>query len=109
MYIVLLVHVNRYRLVFPPVLTVIVGTPIVLFAHSTFPPCFAHAFLGGAWAAYICYDCTHYFLHHASIHAPEHLKEMKKYHLAHHYKNYESGYGITSKIWDYAFSTVLQY
>ncbi|KAI9288462.1 hypothetical protein BC943DRAFT_345620 [Umbelopsis sp. AD052] len=100
---------DKYRLVFPPVLTVIVGTPIVLFAHSTFAPCFAHAFLGGAWAAYICYDCTHYFLHHASINAPEHLKEMKKYHLAHHYKNYESGYGITSKIWDYAFSTVLQY
>ena len=25
------------------------------------------------------------------------MKEMKKYHLAHHYKNFELGYGVTSK------------
>ncbi|CAM0139326.1 unnamed protein product [Umbelopsis sp. WA50703] len=100
---------DKYRLVFPPVLTCIVGAPVILFAHSAFMPSFAHAFIAGAWAAYVCYDCTHYFLHHASIGAPAHLKEMKRYHLAHHYKNYESGYGITSKVWDYVFSTVLEY
>lgn len=54
---------------------------------------------------------------------------MKKYHLAHHYKNFELGFGVTStfllfdglqlidgaerlhlfigKIWDYLFNTVL--
>ena len=25
------------------------------------------------------------------------MKEMKKYHLAHHYKNFELGFGVTSK------------
>lgn len=58
------------------------------------------------------------------------MKEMKKYHLAHHYKNFELGYGVTSedflrytqgktrnsfnhfffftgKIWDYVFNTML--
>jgi hypothetical protein len=25
------------------------------------------------------------------------MKEMKKYHLAHHYKNFELGYGVTSE------------
>jgi hypothetical protein len=25
------------------------------------------------------------------------MREMKKYHLAHHYKNFELGYGVTSK------------
>lgn len=24
------------------------------------------------------------------------MKDMKKYHLAHHYKNFELGYGVTS-------------
>jgi 4-hydroxysphinganine ceramide fatty acyl 2-hydroxylase len=55
------------------------------------------------------------------------MKEMKKYHLAHHYKNFELGFGVTSmaflrfslshsysrhgrfpgKIWDIVFNTVL--
>ena len=50
---------------------------------------------------------------------------MKKYHLAHHYKNYELAFGVTSaylpmhfyvdysssypgKIWDIVFNTVLE-
>ena len=52
------------------------------------------------------------------------MREMKKYHLAHHYKNFELGFGVTStsccdcaeflsdvwdvgKVWDYVFNTVL--
>jgi len=54
------------------------------------------------------------------------MRAMKKYHLAHHYKNFELGFGVTSKlfmhfseyihayisalagkIWDMVFNTVL--
>lgn len=57
------------------------------------------------------------------------MREMKKYHLAHHYKNFELGFGVTSalstsvysdlvlifsklefylgKIWDVLFNTIL--
>lgn len=40
-------------------------------------------------------------------------ESITKYGLAHfsplqrHYKNYHWGYGVTSKIWDYPFETVL--
>ena len=60
-------------------------------------------------------------LHHTKL--PAYMREMKKYHLAHHYKNFELGFGVTSrsnsycaiplsdtstgKIWDYVFNTVL--
>lgn len=63
-------------------------------------------------------------LHHTML--PNYIKEMKKYHLAHHYKNFELGYGVTSqlfsmqpshrsnilhsfpgKIWDIVFNTVI--
>ena len=27
---------------------------------------------------------------------PAYMREMKKYHLAHHYKNFELGFGVTS-------------
>lgn len=43
----------------------------------------------------ILYDCMHYALHHTKL--PQYLAEMKKYHLAHHYKNYELGFGVTSE------------
>lgn len=39
---------------------------------------------------------THaYRLHHTKL--PRYMREMKKYHLAHHYKNFELGYGVTSE------------
>jgi hypothetical protein len=37
---------------------------------------------------------------------PSFYKELKKYHLAHHYKNFELGYGVTSKFWDTIFGTL---
>ena len=46
-----------------------------------------------------------YSLHHTAL--PAYMREMKKYHLAHHYKNFDLGFGVTSKIWDYVFNTVL--
>ncbi len=44
-------------------------------------------------------------LHHTRL--PSYVRDMKKYHLAHHYKNFDLGFGVTSKIWDYVFNTVL--
>jgi hypothetical protein len=37
----------------------------------------------------------HYALHHTKL--PQYMREMKKYHLAHHYKNFELGFGVTSE------------
>jgi 4-hydroxysphinganine ceramide fatty acyl 2-hydroxylase len=34
---------------------------------------------------------------------PSFWRELKRYHLAHHYKNFELGYGVTSKFWDSVF------
>lgn len=31
---------------------------------------------------------------------PQYMREMKIYHMAHHFKNFELGYGVTSKFWD---------
>lgn len=41
----------------------------------------------------VLYDCMHYALHHTKL--PQYMKEMKKYHLAHHYKNFDLGFGVT--------------
>ncbi|KAJ1496926.1 hypothetical protein HMI56_005911 [Coelomomyces lativittatus] len=36
----------------------------------------------------------------------KYLNQMRSYHLAHHYKNYITGFGITSTFWDSVFGTL---
>ncbi|KAF9297173.1 fatty acid alpha-hydroxylase [Mortierella antarctica] len=98
---------DRLRLVMPPVLTILLGFPLYLLAHGLFEAHVADALMSGTYFGYICYDMVHYYLHHARV-FEFHFKEMKTYHLAHHYKNYDNGYGITSKVWDRVFGTLLE-
>ncbi|RMZ76082.1 hypothetical protein DV737_g4973, partial [Chaetothyriales sp. CBS 132003] len=98
---------DRYRLVMPPTLFLILATPFYKLAHTVFAHDWYAAvtvFSGGIFG-YICYDCTHYFLHHKKL--PSYVQELKKYHLAHHYQNFELGFGVTSKFWDYLLGTQL--
>ncbi|KAG0357256.1 fatty acid alpha-hydroxylase [Gamsiella multidivaricata] len=95
------------RLVMPPALAVALAIPINKLAHTLLVTPKAYAVMSGLLLGYVLYDMTHYYLHHARV-FKIHFKEMKTYHLAHHYKNYVGGYGITSKIWDKIFNTELQ-
>ena len=38
---------------------------------------------------------------------PSPYKQLKKYHLQHHYADYENGFGVTSRFWDKVFNTEL--
>lgn len=96
---------DRLRLVMPPTLFFALSFPFTQLAHALFPAPIANGIISGAFVFYILYDCMHYALHHTKL--PAYLREMKKYHLAHHYKNFELGFGVTSKIWDIVFNTVL--
>ncbi|KAI7904889.1 uncharacterized protein BX663DRAFT_503930 [Cokeromyces recurvatus] len=99
---------DRLRLVMPPALTIILSIPVFKLAHTLFYPALAFAFIAGAFFGYVCYDMIHYYLHHAKV-FKIYFKELKRYHVAHHYKDFNSGFGITSKFWDYVFGTVLTY
>ncbi|KAF5345306.1 hypothetical protein D9758_008456 [Tetrapyrgos nigripes] len=96
---------DRLRLVMPPTLFAALEWPFTRLAYILFPTAIANGIISGSFAFYVLYDCMHYALHHTQL--PTYLKEMKKYHLGHHYKNYELGFGVTSKFWDYVFNTVL--
>ncbi|KAF8601551.1 fatty acid-2 hydroxylase [Ceratobasidium sp. AG-I] len=96
---------DQLRLVMPPPLFAALSFPFTRLAYAVFPVAVANGVISGAFAFYVLYDCMHYALHHTKL--PEYMREMKKYHLAHHYKNFELGFGVTSKIWDYVFGTML--
>ncbi|KAL9621657.1 MAG: hypothetical protein Q9160_003910 [Pyrenula sp. 1 TL-2023] len=100
---------DRYRLVMPPTLFIVLATPFWKLAHLIFFFNYyvaTAAYCGGIFG-YICYDLTHYFLHHRNL--PLHYRELKKYHLQHHFADFENGFGVTSRFWDRIFGTELEY
>ena len=117
---------DRLRLVMPPTLFVVLAIPFWYFAHAIIFWSWygAVAAYSGGIFGYICYDMTHYFLHHKKyvLHLllplinfaltntsslPLHYRELKKYHLQHHFMDYENGFGVTSRFWDRVFGTEL--
>ncbi|TPX54785.1 hypothetical protein PhCBS80983_g05764 [Powellomyces hirtus] len=97
---------DRMRLVMPPALSIIIATCLWNFFSMILPEYLVYGLATGVIPGYVGYDLTHYYLHHGRPFAA-HLREMKTYHLDHHYKDANLGYGITSKLWDRLFGTVL--
>ncbi|WVZ25757.1 hypothetical protein V8G54_004301 [Vigna mungo] len=115
---------DSYRLVFPPVAAAILALPIWNLVKLICTPSIAPAVFGGILLGYVMYDCTHYYLHHGQpkSEVPKSLKLSKiisqekaydnsfvmlqKYHLNHHYRLQNYGFGITSPLWDKVFGTV---
>ncbi|CAI6336499.1 unnamed protein product [Periconia digitata] len=96
---------DKYRLVMPPTLFSVLAAPFWKVAHGIIfwnYQAAMVAYCGGIFG-YVCYDCTHYFLHHRSL--PAYYQSLKKYHLAHHFADYENGFGVTSRFWDRIFGT----
>ncbi|KAI1364551.1 inositolphosphorylceramide-B C-26 hydroxylase [Xylaria arbuscula] len=98
---------DKYRLVMPPTLFLALATPFWKLAHTLFffNWHLATAIYCGGIFGYVMYDMTHYFLHHQNL--PLWYKGLKKYHLAHHFLDYELGFGVTSAFWDRIFHTEL--
>ena len=73
---------------------------------SVLPPHIFYPFMIGFILGYITYDMIHYYLHHG-VQMSEYFKGLRTYHMQHHYKFGKIGYGVSSKLWDYVFGTVI--
>jgi 4-hydroxysphinganine ceramide fatty acyl 2-hydroxylase len=91
------------RLVMPPSVSIPLAVLFwVVFAliFGRFAPGLSAGFAFG----YVCYDSIHYATHHFAMKNRIGLW-LKQYHLWHHYKDAEAGYGVSSPLWDYVFRT----
>jgi len=91
------------RLVMPPSISV----PLAVLFYILFLLIFGHLAPGvfaGLVFGYVCYDMLHYATHHFPMKRGLWLW-LKQYHLRHHYKDDDAGFGISSPIWDYVFGT----
>lgn len=94
---------DEYRLVVPPALLTILAFPFYKLIFAIFPFYQACSAFSGGTLGYILYDITHFVLHHTKL--PSFYQELKTYHLEHHYKNYDLGFGVSSRFWDVVFGT----
>ncbi len=61
-------------------------------------------FFAGFLSGYLFYDMVHYAIHHYNFKSKFWL-DLKQYHMLHHYKDMNNGYGVSSKFWDLIFRT----
>jgi sterol desaturase/sphingolipid hydroxylase (fatty acid hydroxylase superfamily) len=91
------------RLVLPPIISVPMAVLfyfLFTFAFRSYMPPIAAGFGLG----YVCYDTIHYATHHFPMKNRVGMW-LKQYHLRHHYKEDEAGFGVSSPLWDYVFRT----
>ncbi|CAA7394119.1 unnamed protein product [Spirodela intermedia] len=93
------------RLVFPPAATAILCVPFFNIIKVFATPSTTPALFGGGLLGYVLYDCTHYYLHHGQP-SKDPARNLKRYHLNHHFRIQDKGFGITSSLWDRVFGTL---
>jgi len=93
------------RLVMPPIpALILVGLLWQFFSIFVFNK-YIELFMGFFLIGYLCYDYTHYAVHH--FHMTSKIgRYLRKYHLQHHYASGESKFGVSNPFWDYVFQTL---
>uniref|UniRef100_K1R503 Fatty acid 2-hydroxylase n=1 Tax=Magallana gigas TaxID=29159 RepID=K1R503_MAGGI len=98
---------DKMRLVFPP----LPAASLALLLYSVYclfmPYTMALAVFAGSISGYIVYDMIHYYLHHGTPYG-SYFRALKRYHVKHHYLDQQKGFGISSKMWDYPFGTLIK-
>jgi sterol desaturase/sphingolipid hydroxylase (fatty acid hydroxylase superfamily) len=95
---------DKMRLVFPPAVSIPLAVFFWFVYGSVFGETYRYAAFAGLTTGYLAYDMIHYYVHHF---APKHRvgKFLRRYHLAHHFKDGHTGFGVSNPLWDYVFGT----
>jgi sterol desaturase/sphingolipid hydroxylase (fatty acid hydroxylase superfamily) len=95
---------DAYRLVMPPSISI----PLAFIFYYSFQYLLGSfltpAFFSGFVAGYLTYDTMHYSIHHFAF-RNKFLMKIKKHHMKHHYSDPNSGYGVSTPLWDFIFDT----
>lgn len=92
------------RLVMVPAISIPLAVIFYLLFDWLLPENYIYAFFPGFIAGYLFYDITHYAIHHFGFKNKFWLK-LKQYHMKHHYRHPDYGYGVSSPFWDKVFRT----
>ena len=100
---------DKTRLVMPfpvsiPLALVFYGLFTLVLGVLLRSPAWVDPLVAGFMVGYLVYDLTHYATHHFAMRTG-YAKFLKRYHMAHHYKDPQTRYGVSSPVWDWVFGT----
>ena len=81
---------DKNRLVFPPVPALGFAFTFTWLYMWAFPLVMAQSLLAGLTLGYMAYDMMHFYLHHGSP-LSHYLRDLKNYHIKHHYVHQQKG------------------
>ncbi len=87
------------RLVMPPSVSVPLAVLFYFIFQGILGPINNSPFFVGFLFGYLCYDMTHYAIHHYNMHNRFWLA-IKNHHMRHHYQDSTKGFGVSSPVWD---------
>ena len=92
------------RLVMPPSVSVPLAILFYVIFILILDPVNVAPFFVGFIIGYLCYDMTHYAVHHFNMHNKVWLA-VKNHHMKHHYMDSTKGFGVSSPVWDEVMGT----
>jgi sterol desaturase/sphingolipid hydroxylase (fatty acid hydroxylase superfamily) len=95
---------DKYRLVMPPAVSITLFWVFLGLFLVTLGRTYTWGFHSGFVVGYMGYDLTHYYVHHFSP-KTEYGRTLKKHHMLHHFKDHDSRFGVSSRLWDFVFGT----
>jgi len=101
---------DKTRLVMPfpvsiPMAILFIGLFYLILGVLLKVPQWVAPLTAGFLVGYLAYDLIHYATHHFSMRRG-YARYLKRYHMAHHYKNPDARFGVSSPVWDWVFGTM---
>lgn len=101
-----------YRLVMVPIVSIPLAVGFYWLFRATMPVWMVSGAFTGMVLGYLTYDYVHFATHHvkpprAAILAPvaHVMKVQRKRHMKHHFEEHDTGYGVSTVLWDVVFGT----
>jgi dihydroceramide fatty acyl 2-hydroxylase len=91
---------DSWRLVMPPIISLFLSFIIFKIFALILPKFFIHGFFAGFLIGYLCYDMSHYAIHHFNFKNKWFLM-VRSHHYRHHYDDSTKNFGVSSPLWDY--------
>ncbi len=96
---------DKDRLVMPLLLSVPLGVMFYTLFLAVLGLRIAEPAFAGFAVGYLCYDGTHYAVHHFKQ-TSRIGRYIKRHHMLHHHADHDGGFGVSTPLWDHVFRTM---
>jgi sterol desaturase/sphingolipid hydroxylase (fatty acid hydroxylase superfamily) len=95
---------DKTRLVMPPAGGLLLMSLLWWVFSMIVPGDWLEGFMAFFIVGYLCYDYTHYAVHHFNPQS-EVGRYLKRHHMQHHFRDSTRNFGVSSPVWDWFFRT----